>query len=165
MNNQKNYDDLLLNEEELFKRFMEKGSTRTEAGSENTDKFYEEYYEQANDALQADYDTKDEVSDEIRSVKDFLPDMNPLFSPEAKSLSTPRKMGLFFTLIAQKDNARKLACIVIPGFLILFLLLNIFTPSQKVSEKENRTLAAFPEISIERILDGKFMKDFEMRNK
>lgn len=47
-------------------------------------------------------------------------------------------------------------------FVIVFvlLLLNIVTPSNKISEAENRTLAQAPKFSIDRLIHGKYGEDF-----
>lgn len=47
------------------------------------------------------------------------------------------------------------------AFLILMTALSLFTPSEEMSVSERRKLKQFPELSVERILSGKFMGEFE----
>lgn len=47
------------------------------------------------------------------------------------------------------------------AFLILMTALCFFTPSEEMSVSERRKLKQFPEVSVERILSGKFMGEFE----
>ena len=173
MDSQNKYDELLKNEEELFRRFLENGSAygdRQRDGDSNAvcvkEITHEETYTRTYDEF---YDDTDEYTDTqkindtdiIRSVKDFLPDMSPLFGQNGKNLSLQKKVFLFFSLLAKKENAKRMSCILIPAFLVLFLIFNILTPSKAMSEKENRTLASVPELSKDKILDGSFMKEFE----
>lgn len=57
----------------------------------------------------------------------------------------------------QSWNIITLFCVCIFGFTIATFL----KPSDTYSETENRSLAQFPEISMETVLNGKFEKDYE----
>lgn len=63
--------------------------------------------------------------------------------------------------LSEKESWKKLTCLLIPGFLILLLLINIVVPSSDVSENENRALAKFPKLGIEEIRSGAFSEGFE----
>ena len=161
MKNQNKYDDLLQNEEELFRRFMEKGTSRAEEerGLTHKDEYtYDSYNEE--DVSNICEELAD-CSDVISSAKDIVPDMSEFFSDDNKNLGFFKKTKLFFSVITKKENVKKLTCLIIPGFLILFLIINIIVPSDKMSETENRSLAQFPKVSTERIFNGNFMNDFE----
>ena len=98
----------------------------------------------------------------IRSVSDIIPDMKICKEEaEARNLKGLKKFRLYMSFLSARENLRKLTCLVIPGFLILLLIINILIPSSKLSVKENRTLAQFPEFSISSLKSGKFMSDFE----
>ena len=47
------------------------------------------------------------------------------------------------------------------GIWLLYALLNVLVPDRDVSETEKRALAAFPEVSADRIAGGEFSEDFE----
>jgi len=92
---------------------------------------------------------------EISDIKDFLPKL-----PDG-DLTWIQKIQILVKNVYHKDLARQLCIFVIPAFLVLFLALNILTPSSRMSKKENRALARFPRISISSITNGTFMKEFE----
>ncbi|MBP5271192.1 MAG: hypothetical protein ILO42_09575 [Clostridia bacterium] len=58
----------------------------------------------------------------------------------------------------KRRRAVELVCLIIPAVILFSLaVLNLFQPSRPtVSEKENRTLASFPEFSWESLADGSF---------
>ena len=56
---------------------------------------------------------------------------------------------------------KKLIVFGTAAFLILMTALCFFTPSEEMSVSERRKLKQFPEVSVERILSGKFMGEFE----
>jgi len=47
-------------------------------------------------------------------------------------------------------------------FLTIFFILNIFIKDLEISSSERRKLEDFPKISIENIMDGSFMEDFDL---
>ena len=47
------------------------------------------------------------------------------------------------------------------AFIGLFLVANAATPSREFSEMENRNLEQMPKLSVDSLLSGQFMKDFE----
>lgn len=63
------------------------------------------------------------------------------------------------------DKKLKLTAVIFSvfftGLLILLLAAGIIEPDKEYSESENRKLASFPELSVSRIADGRFMTDFE----
>lgn len=63
-----------------------------------------------------------------------------------------------------KENRKKRRRLIAGIFLILwavFALVNAFFPPKKTSVRERRELAAFPSVTLERLLDGRFESDFE----
>ncbi len=60
-----------------------------------------------------------------------------------------------------KNTKNILILLPLAIFILAFPLVGIFLPDQSISTTERRRLASFPEISIESIESGKFMKDFE----
>jgi len=188
MNDNKTADEF--REEELFRKFLEKHKSESSGGDVDwwalsTDDSKEP--ETADDSAQKsgeypDFDL-DEASaqaygeDEgapdneewhseyegdkiIEKFADVLPE-EELFSEEDKGMSLFKKIKHVLKFAAKKANCCHLVCMIIPGILLLLLLLNIVTPSKGVSQKENRTLAQFPKISLSTITDGTFMKEFE----
>ena len=55
----------------------------------------------------------------------------------------------------------KLQIALFCSFIGIFALLYILLPRDSFSEKEKRTLAEFPEVSLSSILDGSFESGFE----
>lgn len=55
----------------------------------------------------------------------------------------------------------KIITISFVGIISIFFLLNIFSKDKKVSYAERRYLSKFPKITLNNILNGKFMNDFE----
>ena len=141
MSERKDFDNLEKREEELFKKFLEKSSQSTNAAT----------------AL------KDPVGQggdgEIGEARDFLPDFSELKKHHRDNAW--KKLSVFLALFFKKENFIKISSLLVPLILVVFLVLNILTPSTEISEKENRTLAQFPKISLASISNGQFMKDFE----
>lgn len=52
-------------------------------------------------------------------------------------------------------------CGIFLAFIALFFLLNLFVPDRNFSEQENRSLQMTPDLSLDSILSGEFMSDFE----
>lgn len=98
-----------------------------------------------------------EVDDEIKSIKALVPDMT--YFKQSRGLAN--KIKALWIICTDTENAKRLSCLVIPCFLTLLLVLNMLVPSAKISEKENRTLAQFPELSLSSLASGKFMSEFE----
>ncbi len=153
MNNDYKFDDSDFREEELFQKFLEKKYSKTQ---EKTATAVAE-----SKALVQDYDSGKAFGDrdngddmQISSLEDFLPPM----PGEGNAL---HKLIYSFRSAGKKENARRLCNFVIPAFLVLFLLLNILTPTRSMSEKENRALSTFPKISLASISNGTFMREFE----
>ena len=67
------------------------------------------------------------------------------------------------TSIVRKLAAKLHLCtaLVILFMIVLLTAANVFSKDRKMSEKENRNLAAVPEVSLDRIVSGRFMEDFE----
>ncbi len=95
--------------------------------------------------------------DELVSFRQLLPDMT--YFKEARGLVP--KIKALWAICTERENCKRLSCLVIPGFLTLLLIINLLVPASDVSVKENRTLAQFPEISVSSITSGKFMTEFE----
>ncbi len=156
MNN--NFLDNDFREEELFQRFLEKQKSGVSI-----------FDEEAYDAPAAEEAQPAETSDDefVSAYKDYpvaeeLADIMPLPLEDKESYTgTMGKIKYFFKYIADEENARRLSILVIPGFLILVFLINLLIPSSKISEKENRALAQFPEFSLSALADGSFTKGFE----
>lgn len=55
----------------------------------------------------------------------------------------------------------KIMTYLFSGFLILLLIANIVTPTKTFSDTENRYLAQMPKVSMKKIIDGSFSKEFE----
>lgn len=152
--NSKELENLELREEELFQKFLEKNyNTKSAENKEEpstnssvTDEFYE-----------CDSKSDSDEECEIGSVKDFFPDLSSV-SSDVKGFG---KFKSVVSSCCHKENAQKLTCLAFVAFLIVFLFLNIITPSNEISEKENRNLALFPRVSTDNLLSGKFMTDFE----
>ena len=51
--------------------------------------------------------------------------------------------------------------VVFTVFITSFLLVSIFDTDKTVSEKENRTLAAFPKFTFSALFSGEFIPEFE----
>ncbi len=119
-------------EEELFKKFLEKQNIKNEALNSAVDST-DEIFE-----LEDNEETK-VFDDELNTLSDIIP----------KNTDN------------REEKIRRLSCMVIPGFLVLMLFINIIMPSKDISEKENRALARFPKISFAAIKDGTFSKGFE----
>lgn len=49
---------------------------------------------------------------------------------------------------------------ILLGLLLVLLLVNVITPSQKLSEAENRTLAQSPRFTVDKFLSGKYGEEF-----
>ncbi len=45
--------------------------------------------------------------------------------------------------------------------IVVLIGITVFAPKKTISEEENKVLASFPKISIKRVFDTKFMKDFD----
>jgi len=50
---------------------------------------------------------------------------------------------------------------VVLGFLVFFCLLGIVSPDKEISESERRKKIQKPELTMERVLNGSYMRDFE----
>jgi len=144
MKETKDSTSLQKREEELFAQFLEKQSQ-----SDDTFEIYD-------DKKNKEGITQDT---EINNIKDFFPDFGELKNHNRDNAW--KKLSVFWHLFFRKDNFIKITGIMIPAILVVFLILNILTPSAKISHKENRALAQFPKISFSSITSGKFMKDFE----
>ncbi len=149
MNNK--FSDIDFREEELFKRFLEK----QEMGKNLFDKTDDE---KNNPAEPVSFDDPGVITEEIQHFSDIIPtsgknkeDYKGFFG----------KLKYYLGFVTNEDSVRRLSCLVIPGFLLLLLALNIVIPSKDISEKENRALAKFPKISFASIKDGSFSKGFE----
>ena len=46
------------------------------------------------------------------------------------------KVKYYFNYLTDKDNAKKISCLAIPGFLCLMFVINFLVPSKNISEKE-----------------------------
>ena len=163
-------DDLFLHEEEMFKRFLEKSKNpaayeksaaavkaeKTPASKKERKSFSINIKNKP--AENTDYDKDGDII--IHSLKDMFPDMTSYMQSDPNG-SVLYKIKEFLKCICQKDNARKISCLLIPGFLTLLLVLNLLAPADKISEMENRTLAQFPDISFTSLTDGSFMTGFE----
>ena len=57
-----------------------------------------------------------------------------------------------------KNKITAMICLFV---LMSLLVINIVTPMKKLSYSERRKLAGFPKFTVERVLNGKFMKEFE----
>lgn len=149
----KEYDleQLQQREEELFRQFLQKSY-----GNSSENIFEEKSSQQAEKCPATETDDDDAL---ITSLADLVPDMSA--ARDIPQTSATDRIKAFLRVISSKENTRKLTCLAVPGVLVLFLVLNILTPSAKISEKENRTLAGFPKISLGSIMSGKFMSDFE----
>lgn len=126
------------------KSFLKSGKTKTVATPKTRPD--EEYYYGAYDG-----------DEEIHSILSLVPDMTYFrqtrgFVPKLKAL---------WAICTERENCKRLSCILIPAFLTLLLVLNLLVPAAEISEKENRTLAQFPEVSWSSITSGKFMNEFE----
>ena len=151
--NSKEFENLEAREEELFKRFLENGGIGTKtppAKSEFDDEYKSDIVKDAQDII---YNDEDE--EEISTIKMLIP--NCLMSDQEQSNDARSMISSLFS----KEGSQKLTALAFIAFLVVFLCLNILTPSKKISEMENRTLALFPDLSFERLSDGSFMKDFE----
>lgn len=61
-----------------------------------------------------------------------------------------------------KNNVKNIVTVVTLGlFLFTLSLWGIFAPDAELSEAERRPLAQFPTLSVESVLSGKFMSEFE----
>lgn len=99
---------------------------------------------------------------EIRSVFDLFPDFDVCRKTvKEKKLKGMKKALVYWKALFHRENIKRVTCLFIPCFLFFMLFLNIVTPASDVSEKENRALAQFPEISMETIKNGQFMSGFE----
>ncbi len=73
-----------------------------------------------------------------------------------------QKVKRLFEYAAKKENSRHIACILIPGFMLFMLLVNIVVPPFENSLKDGRKLIQFPEFSYEKFIDGSFSDEFEV---
>lgn len=140
-------------EEELFKRFLEKQTT---GESLFADDKIDEPQITIDDLCSREY--TDDGDRQINSFSDVLPSA---FEDKACYNGLWGKIKYYFNYITDVENARCLSVLLIPGFLIIMFLINFLSPTNAVSEKENRTLAQFPEISAKALTDGTFTKGFE----
>ncbi len=157
MNN--NFLDNDFREEELFERFMERyksgGSMFDEASPGPAE---------AKEDVQTSFDDDDvfvsayKDDPEIEDIADIMP--LPLEDRESY-VGTWGKIKYFFKYVTDSENARRLSVLVIPGFLVFMFIINLLAPSDKISEKENRALAQFPDFSLAALADGSFTKGFE----
>ncbi len=146
MNNRFSQEDFL-REEELFKRFLE----NKRLGSEP-----------AEEAVPSDKPQDENPAGTFDPTGLTIDDILP---PSPKDTAAPKgffnKIRFYLAYYFSEKNIRRISCLVIPGFLLLMLVLNIITPSKDISQKENRALAGFPKISLSSIKDGSFSKGFE----
>lgn len=62
---------------------------------------------------------------------------------------------------AVRGNSNELAAVSFAAVLVAFFALNLFAPDKSFSEKENRMLQEFPDVSVHDYLNGRFEKSFE----
>ena len=143
MNKEYNLEELSRREEELFARFLEKNQTESKNASDTS----------------VATDTKISDSDDtcIESLHDILPDISELKGND----DVWKGAAKLWHIVRRKENIKKLSCLGVPAFLVVMLVLNLLTPPAKMSQKENRTLAQFPKLSLSSLASGKFMADFE----
>ena len=143
MNKEYNLEELSRREEELFARFLEKNQTESKNASDTS----------------VAIDTKISDSDDtcIESLHDILPDISELKGND----DVWKGAAKLWHIVRRKENIKKLSCLGVPAFLVVILVLNLLTPPAKMSQKENRTLAQFPKLSLSSLASGKFMADFE----
>lgn len=55
----------------------------------------------------------------------------------------------------------RMLCLLAGGFLFVGFLLCVFLPKAEYSDSERRRLAVLPRLSVEAIVGGQFMEDFE----
>ena len=133
--NNKEIDNFESREEELFQRFLEKNYTR-----ETTDTLKDEPKPQNNEIPEEIVIDPFDQEEEITTIKMLIPE----FDEKAEKSAMENILSYIFS----RENSPKIVSLCFIAFLMIFLALNILTPSKKVSEKENRTLALFPKISI-----------------
>lgn len=149
MNNK--FSDIDFREEELFKKFLEK--------QESGKSLFEKTEDEANELLELEsLEYAENTEGELEHLSDILPS-SKLNKEDYKGFFGKTKYYLDF--VTNEESVRRLSCLVIPGFLVLMLVINIIVPSKAVSEKENRALARFPKISFAAIKDGSFSRGFE----
>lgn len=156
---EKNFFDNDFREEELFQRFLEKQKNGTDI-FETSDIKTEEKTEElpSSDIYNDEFVSAYADESAIEDISDIMP--LPLEDRE-NYRGIFGKIKYFFKYVTDIENARRLSVIVIPGFLILMFIVNILSPSAKISEMENRALAQFPEFSLSSLADGSFTKGFE----
>lgn len=174
-------DDLFLHEEEMFRRFLEKNKNQSlyETNMSESDEQkrnintsdYDKYHNEKNKVkksfainiskkAQQNIEHSHDGDMIIHSLKDLFPDMTSYLQSDPNG-SVFYKIKSFLKCICENENALKISCILIPGFLTILLVMNLLSPTDKVSEMENRTLAQFPETSFSSLTDGSFMTGFE----
>ncbi len=147
--NNKELDSLDLREEELFQKFLEKNYGKQESFTLTKEK-----EEGKTETVSLAKDAECDFEEEISTIKMLIPE----FDCENEEKVTVKKV---LSYVFARKNAPQIISLCFVAFLMIFLALNILTPTKKVSEKENRTLALFPKISFSTLTSGKFMTDFE----
>ncbi len=146
--NNKEFDNFESREEELFQRFLEKNYTM-----ETTITLKEEPKPQNNEMPEEIVIDAFDQEEELTTIKMLI----PKFDEKSEKSAMENILSYLFS----RENSPQIVSLCFIAFLMIFLALNILTPSKKVSEKENRTLALFPKISASSLTSGKFMTDFE----
>ena len=146
--NNKELDNFELREEELFQKFLEK-KYRVSSNIATEEKVQNEQVNDKKDSEESVWDSDGEIT----TIKMLIPDFNGQYGKATVK-------GIF-SYIFSKVNAPKIISLCFIFFLMIFLVLNILTPSEKISEKENRTLTLFPKISFSSLTSGMFMTEFE----
>ena len=135
MNNK--LSDSNFREEELFRRFLEKEKNHSDISIFDEEEIVEEFQEVLNSNSSEAYKIKENHNDFWGKIK------------------------FAFDYVTNKDNIRRASVFLVCAFLVLTLVINLFTPSKAVSEMENRALSQFPKLSLSSLADGSFGRNFE----
>lgn len=155
MNNKLSGSDF--REEELFKRFLEKEKSHSQVSIFDED-IIPDNIEEAKIIETNEFDGAYIYDEAINEIFDILP--HKLENKQSYK-GFWGKIKYFFHYITDIKNTRRMSILLIPGFLILMFLINLFTPSKNISQMENRALAQFPGFSFSALADGSFGKGFE----
>lgn len=143
-------------EEELFKRFLEKEKSHSDKSIFDDEK---DFPDEVSDICELEYyDSIYQNDKKLRKLSDLLPQAPSV--PESYS-GFFGKLKFVFHFLTNTNNIRKFSLILSVGFLFAMLVINILTPSKKISEMENRALAQFPKFSFSSLADGSFTKGIE----
>ena len=61
----------------------------------------------------------------------------------------------------EKRLKERFLCFIVSIFIIIVVIIGVFSPKKEFSSAERRKFADFPKLSVEEVLSGKFMKEFE----